>query len=565
MTLPPRDAVPRRAGFALLLAAAALSLACWNPGFVFDDLDLLAHAAAGGVWGWLGPDAYGLWRPVKSLLFTLVTAAPGFHRELGALFSALAAVFMTWAALRFVRRLPGPPLAGVLAVALFLLSPTLISTLGWFSCANIALMAGFAFLTLEACVDERPRAGLRIGGFAFAALLSYEGAIALPALAALTALALRNPMKGPLFGTGVAAVAFLALRFASGAKGAMAGECIDPGITGGQLSLMSGWLALDHLWSWALPWGRQTLFACLAQDDLQPVRVAIGWMVLLGMVGAGFALRERHPLPALGLVWFPVAFAPMSNLLPLRSGPVADYFLTLPSFGLALLLASAAATFWSKPPPGRFAAIVLLLVRLAAVPACLTWAAGWRNENLLLERCMKNRPGSWKIELAYARALADRDPAAAARLASAAGVRAPWAGEVPVVLAHVALRRGDAEAAVRHARAAAVARPSDPYPLIVEAFATPDAAAQEKLYRKALSLPWTQSSPDAVLNLAALLGSSARAEEGWTLLNANLHRMPPTPELYANLAATAAARGDRENTQRYTARYRALSGRSATP
>jgi len=130
--------------------------------------------------------------------------------------------------------------------------------------------------------------------------------------------------------------------------------------------------------------------------------LVMSWILLAGLPVLAFALRRKGPLAAAGLVWFLLAAAPSSNFLPTYSGPVEDYYLTIPSIGLALAIVAVIrrlATLEHPDPSlsraGLIFAIALAIWRVGLVPLVPLQAAMWKEPVRLLLQSYAVRPGQY--------------------------------------------------------------------------------------------------------------------------------------------------------------------------
>jgi hypothetical protein len=122
--------------------------------------------------------------------------------------------------------------------------------------------------------------------------------------------------------------------------------------------------------------------------------------VLLSTAVLGFTALRTHQgdrLPVFGLSWFLIVLAPF---LPLRDH-ISDYYLTVPSIGLALLGASAIVTGWRAPIAFRALTVAAVAAYLAvSVPAArkaqrTIWARSASVKKLVLgvEAAHDRNPG----------------------------------------------------------------------------------------------------------------------------------------------------------------------------
>jgi|GEM_PF-3069312 hypothetical protein len=103
------------------------------------------------------------------------------------------------------------------------------------------------------------------------------------------------------------------------------------------VSLSSGWFYLIHALRWIWPFGQQGILIVFDPDNHRTLVIVVaGVIVAFGIFL--FWIRSRKPLLFLSLGWYALALFPMANVVPLRNGPICDYYLFLPSIGLALFI-----------------------------------------------------------------------------------------------------------------------------------------------------------------------------------------------------------------------------------
>ena len=135
-------------------------------------------------------------------------------------------------------------------------------------------------------------------------------------------------------------------------------------------------------------------------------QLACAWAGVLMITAGCWLLRQRLALVSLGMAWCLVAFLPMSNLLAFRNGPYGDYYLTLPSLGVALLfgwfVGERAVRSWSGMG-GRLLLLVLVFWRLAAMGESLSWSMAWNDPAKILQRTIQTFPQAFGAMNEYAR------------------------------------------------------------------------------------------------------------------------------------------------------------------
>ncbi|MCW1921889.1 tetratricopeptide repeat protein [Luteolibacter arcticus] len=460
----------------MLFLAALLMLVCFlawpamtsEP--LVDDYSTLQHVAKFKDWtDAFKPDAFQYLRPFKNLAFYLfhlhgIPSIEAWHMvPLGAYLIATVAVFA------LLRRISCSRIAACLGTAAWALSPTNTSTVVWMSCLHISLAVIFVALFLIAY--DRSRESGRWISFGlslillFLALASYETAIFAVALV----VALDWIRKRPLFKKesliryaclGGVTLAFLLLRQQGGST--LNSRTINlgfaPDMPAWQFTVAAPWFLWRHFSMWFAPFGRIEFCSTFVWGkSATPLDLAGGWIFLALLVAAVFLTARRLPLFAFGLVWFLLASFPTSNLIPLGTGPIEDYYIVLPGVGLAVCIAGLAEAILQhrkatdteprklRPSPALLgAASLLCLLKLAGVPWFHHQAGLWRDPLLLYLQGKDTRTGQYLCKTFAANICFSRGQFAEAKeLAADARRDAPWFHSASMTLAEVAVKEGD--------------------------------------------------------------------------------------------------------------------------
>ncbi len=419
--------------WAVLLVALSAGLVYANTlgnEFAYDDLHIvsenttiqslrdLPEAAAAPYW----PNRYGqqlgLWRPVVTAVFAIQWSLWGenalaFHlvNLLGhAATSALVLILLA-------RLMPlGAALTGGL---LFAVHPVHVEAVANIVGLAEVLAGGFV---LSACLlhlgsRECMGAGriLAIAGLYAAGFLTKESAVVLPVLLVILDAARRDlgwrqlpeyvRRRGLLFGVlGLVATAVLVARFA------VLGSLASPfAPLGGQLLE-----EIPRIWTVAAIWPHYVRLLFFPRDlvaDYAPevVPILFGWHpqnvvgVSVAFLFLGIALLAwRTPaldgrtvtprLAGLGILWFTVAVAPVSNVLFLSGMLLAERTLYLPSVGLAMLCGWVVWFLGER----RRAVAWAVLVPTVALLAVRTWTRNptWKDNETVFETLLSEHPES---------------------------------------------------------------------------------------------------------------------------------------------------------------------------
>jgi hypothetical protein len=374
------------------------------------------------------PDAFNFYRPVKNTIF--MAAAPLEKQPLKWHMIGLAAYLAaTVGVFRIASICLADSRSAWIATAVWALSPACVSTILWLSCANISIglaIAAIVFECHERTAAKRSPAWLAGAMLAYAAtLLCYETLIAIPGLLFLRDLQLRRIgfdrrtiIRYTLYT--LVAVAFLMVRSHFSAK-AIGGNDFHSGFGPDtraiHLTLSAPWFLWRHFLMWIFPFGNLELLGSYQWLKSAPVIVLIlSWVFLFGLLGAAALLWKRFPMAAYGILFFLVASIPSGNFLPGFNGPINDAYLTIPSIGLALLIAAVCGKLLSEAGKRRremdsgVAALFTILILILAwrLPACAAyfryWAAVWNEPIRMVLLMSDTRPHQFQSK-AYASTL----------------------------------------------------------------------------------------------------------------------------------------------------------------
>ncbi len=574
------------AGLILSVVLTLAYLPVLNAVFLLDDNDELAHVgnmqSISAVWG---ADCYGFFRPAKNLLYYFVTRAAGRNRTAARVISLglllLAANMISY----YLRRLGLDFRTAYASTALWALAPTLVSSVAWFSCANILLMTGMgvgALLSWENfsySTGGRAAAWLAVAGILYvAAMTAYEAAIVVPALIIIREfLIVRRTGRVPrralalalLLALGLGYFVLLRWHVSSTVVGILSIAPAPPAM----MSFSAALLMIYHLGLWLWPFGRLTILSTFDPQapGMMPAAAA-AWILVTAIFVMLWRLRRRIPFVVFGILFFFIAILPLSNLVPLYNGPMADYYLSFASIGLAVAVGWMLMTGFRRLRERGVKAerwwslvvVILIAWRAAAALYVPLWAAAWSSERRLLQAAVVNAPWNNAARAELARVIVGEKGqlSTALHLAQQSVEGAPWCPRGYYSLADVFSRMG------RYAEARRVLdRLIQKYPDLTTAYVLEGAlydrsgqtASAERCYRKALDLRWhPQYSPIAAINLGGLLYQQGKTNEALEVWRSAAARDPYSLELQANLAFLYTQLGETELAARHLDRARRL-------
>ncbi|MES2923792.1 MAG: hypothetical protein V4819_19720 [Verrucomicrobiota bacterium] len=438
----------------VIALAALLALICLlaYPGMssqrLLDDKTQLEFVKEFRSWKDIfGPDAFGLFRPVKNLLFYLSGewSLPVWHGfNLGTFLLTVVGVHL------LLRRILGNPAWGLIGAALWATSPTQVSAAVWMTCfnLNLAVAAGCAFLIGHDHVRTKDRAwfaSLMTGLLLVTAQVCYESAVALPLIAIIVDLLRKRPIftRAAILRYGIyggLTMAYLIVRSSTGARTSAQGNFgFSPDLELWQLALSAPWFFWRHLSMWLMPFGRIEYCSTYLWGVSAPLWViAASWVFLAAFFAVIVWTWKRQPWISLGLLWFFVASFPSSNFVPIFSGPIEDYYLIAPSIGLViallgcarLLIALRAERSARSPQYGFICGGLLALGitwRALGIPLFWLQAGLWQNPIALYLSYEATRPAQFQLQAIAARLIMEKGNVEVARqLAEQSFAIAPW-------------------------------------------------------------------------------------------------------------------------------------------
>ena len=354
----------------------------------------------------IGRDCFFYFRPIKNLLWLLFSKLDILGVEWCHVVAISIGVLSFFPVLELCRRVLGSEPKAIAASSIWLLSPTLVSSTAWLSCLNIQVMVAFSALTIifhDKAWDSgvfRVSAVVSAGLFLFVSLVSYESAIAVfPILILFDAMLRPRRVTTKLAGKSYCfyaaiVVLYLACRSFAGSRTGVQDSWTQA--TWCQLVVTSPYFTLQHFTSWFWPFGRFTVLGSYKWGDV-PLWILISSAVFGFLVIAlSWLIRNKSPVFSFCLFFSLLGFAPASNCLGFGNGPYGDYYLTLPSIGLAAGCVELLAMLSNQPGLCRRVARVLgavfVVVRLATIEETISWARLWANTDSACETSIRNFP-----------------------------------------------------------------------------------------------------------------------------------------------------------------------------
>ena len=332
--------------------------------FAWLGLGLEIHSVRDWLQAVFEPRAQGTIRPWSERLFFLVFSSVfGLDHRPFHLWVALTQVCNLALLQSIVWRLTRSRLAGVAAPLVWLCGVGLAMPLSWLSTYNQVLCAFFLLLAFRLLLSGRWGWQVAVFLLGFGAL---EINIVYPALAAAYCLMFdRKNLRKALWLFPVSAL-YAVIHFR-----------VAPNPTEGPYA--QHW-DLSVLHSYIAYWGN-----ALAGGMIVPEWKSVSpraWETVAWCLGAllvtfvVWAWRRGERLPVFGVVWFTVVIAP---ILPLRDH-FSEYYLAVPSIGLALVVAVAVREAWRAGWGWRAAMTIPLAAHLAFCLPVNRQITNWRFE-----------------------------------------------------------------------------------------------------------------------------------------------------------------------------------------
>lgn len=439
---PRRVDLPTVPGWLPAATVAALailaSLSGLRNGFAFDDVPIiLQNARVHSLHEWwrmfalsYWPPSFGsdVYRPVAILAFALEWGvgggAPWVMHLASVVLYVTACVAFYWMATHFVSRAGAWP-----AAALFAVHPVHVEAVGNLVGQSELIVAATTCLAVTLYVRwRRGRAQASTAVPAICVLYALgcctkENGILLPALllaVELTVVRGTEPLRrrarsfSVLFAPMTAiAGAYLVVRL--GVTGRLGSN--DPSVVLAGLSPADRALTMLGVVPELL---RLLVWPARLSAFYSPPDVAVlrGWdlamlpgaVLVAGAATLAVACRSRSPVATAGLLWFGIALLPVSNLLFPSGVILAERTLFLPSVGVLLAAAAAAAGIAERwpviPVAARRAAVAgLAAVLVAATARSATRQSAWRDNETLFSRSVEDAPLSYEAHHMYGRLL----------------------------------------------------------------------------------------------------------------------------------------------------------------
>jgi len=390
-----------------ILAFLVICIILYNcPLSMVDDQGQITYVRNLSLSQMFSNDFFGFFRPVKNILFYIFMLNKPWGMHFARILTFLIALATYISVSKLLSRILKSDLWGSIGGGIWLIAPTLLATIAWFSCTNIMVMVLFGTLCLNMYIKQkdvdshkRKYLLLLICLLIFLNLVSYEGGVSL--LAMIFAIdfflypegfKLKRTWINYLYLV-IPLVCYSILRDSvatkagdSAVKLLVPNACFDPSITDVQVVLSSAWFTMHHILLWFLPYGNQYIIGYYSWGDVSIYTIISCWGIIVGAIF--FALFKKNKFPKVGLAisWIILGILPVSNLFAFKNGPYGDYYLAYASIGIVLLLCSICQSIATSKVKNYFVAFALGIYVLYLYITNLIWLVAWQRPMVMMER-----------------------------------------------------------------------------------------------------------------------------------------------------------------------------------
>lgn len=378
-----------------------------------DELQISLVHSYRSVADTFGVDCFHLFRPVKNLIFyTWVNVWPDniqvWRLSAIVLFLGLLPVVYKFFGIFF----PKKPWLQAFASVAWASAPAMTSVVSWISSTNI-IISGYGFLlyfllyerTQSETASQKPKhiyswQALSVLSL-FVACLSYEAA-----MTATFLVFLRDFLSHPgrfrkrqnrifyLLSVFVL-IAYFVLRHNYGGANTIDFALSIPSDSKLWLSLGSSWFYIVHALRWLWPFGQQGISIIFNPEEHKAlIAVSLVCVICIGILIV--SLRNKEPKLAFGLAAYALALFPMANVLPLKNGPICDYYLFFPSFGLVLVLVECFQLI-KRSQHQRLLMGIASLWLISCIGTTALWTPHWKSREALSLRTLEWQPDNYVL------------------------------------------------------------------------------------------------------------------------------------------------------------------------
>jgi tetratricopeptide (TPR) repeat protein len=373
---------------------------------------------------WVGYKFGGIYRPLTIFSFSIDYAV--WHRWASGYRLTNLLLHTLNGCLVFLVTFPLIGSGAWAATAVYLIHP--VHTEAIVGIVGRAELLAAAFFLAAWLMFRRGRIGLAAGLF-FLSMLSKENAIVFPAVVALEIAFLNGGAKKllnawrrflPLAGV---ALAYLGLRFSVlrsiGVPAVF--QYLHGGLTLRQRWMTSGRSFIEYFRLAVAP------VNVAGSYEFNSIHIAgvrdwdawAGLAIVFGTILLAIFLRRKYPVVSLAILFFFIALLPVSNWIMPISVLLAERFLYLPVFGVALL----AGSIWKALPNRRLQYLVAAGVCIPSMLLCISHNWIWQDEFTFFRNMVRVTPDNLTARVGFGRVLQNAGILQQAREEFEAGLR----------------------------------------------------------------------------------------------------------------------------------------------
>ncbi len=289
------------------------------------------------------PDSFGMFRPVKSLIFYAVVQNGLGHQTFQWIGAAMA-VLCLLVTLALLRRILSNSEMAVGGALLWLFLPLNVVIFNWASALNIGAYYFFSILSLllaESYLGSSKRLSLLLCCVAYLwALFSYEMALSVPLLIGLYVVVFRGESVKLstcvylIVGLVMVTLGYLAARstLLSGVNSTISANPLIAPSDWWLLSWASSLSYLEHMRFLFWPFSGFE-FLIPFDPEAQLLLASLTWACIGACALLSIKAYSRFRYFCFALLWSAIALATILNVIPIGAGPLAEYYMPLAAFG----------------------------------------------------------------------------------------------------------------------------------------------------------------------------------------------------------------------------------------
>lgn len=116
------------------------------------------------------------------------------------------------------------------------------------------------------------------------------------------------------------------------------------------------------------------------------------WVALVAAIW--LIVRWRNKAALFGLIWCVVNYAPISNIIPIPSDPIAERFLYMPAVGFFIIAGACVESLHSKEVTRKALIVTAVLLLILFSTVTIKRSRDWRDDYSLYSSGVKNNPAS---------------------------------------------------------------------------------------------------------------------------------------------------------------------------